>query len=114
MLFTELIMTQAKTLGVMAAAGIMVETLWQLKRYMWHGVYKAGNTSAGERKQYRYISVLKYVLDMGFWILAAMTISMFLYYSAYGKLSVHALLGFLIGFLLWKLFLNKALKFTLL
>lgn len=114
MMFTELIISQAKTVGIMAAAGVMVETLWQLKVYAWNRISKTGGISPRAQKKQLYTSLMKYILDVIFWIMAAVTVSMFLYYSAYGKLSLYALMGFLTGLLFWKLFLNKALKFTLL
>lgn len=78
---TELIVSQARTLIVMAAAGVFVESMWQIKKRI---------------KTKRWIS------EVMFWAAAAAAISAFLYYCAFGKLSMHAAAGFLTGLLLWK------------
>lgn len=79
--FTELITSQAKTLAVMAAAGVLVESLWQIKKR---------------------IKIKKWISEIAFWAAAAVSIPMFLYYCAYGAPSVHAAIGFFAGLLLWK------------
>ena len=42
------------------------------------------------------------MVELLFWSVTTLIISMFLYYCAWGKLSVHAGLGFFTGLLLWK------------
>ena len=42
------------------------------------------------------------MVEILFWSVSTLIISMFLYYCAWGKLSVHAGLGFFTGLLLWK------------
>lgn len=84
---TELILQQAKTLSVMLCAGILTESLWQLKKYL------------QSRSRSRLIRSIQ---EIGFWAASAAALSAFLYYCAFGKLSLHAILGFFIGLLLWK------------
>lgn len=85
--FTELILTQTKTLVVMMACGIAVETLWQLKKIL----------------QGAAVSTWTWVMEeILFWAASGAALSMFLYYSAFGEISFHAMIGFLTGLLLWK------------
>lgn len=84
---TALIISQAKTFMVMMAAGILTESLWQIKN----------------RLQLRFASVWQRILEEGlFWIASVAIVPAFLYYCAYGKISLHAIAGFLLGLLLWK------------
>lgn len=85
--FTDLIISQAKTLSVMFCAGILVETLWQLKK-------RVQPVSASR--------VWNVLTELIFWVASGAALSAFLYYCAYGRLSFHAIMGFLAGFLLWK------------
>lgn len=73
---TELIVSQARTLIVMAAAGVFVESMWQIKKR---------------------IITKRWISEVMFWAAAAAAISAFLYYCAFGKLSMHAAAGFLTG-----------------
>lgn len=41
-------------------------------------------------------------LELIFWLAAAVMVSEFLYYCAYGKISVHSIAAFGVGLLLWK------------
>ena len=85
--FTELIISQTKTITVMFCAGIFTESLWQGKKLL----------------QMRIESrILNGITEIGFWLLSSFAISMFLYYCSYGRISVHAIAGFLSGLLLWK------------
>lgn len=90
---TALIVSQAKTFLVMMAAGILTETLWQVKK---RAQTRLGRI-AGGRKRSLWVSA-----EAVFWIAAAGILSGFLYYCAYGKLSLHAGAGYFIGLLLWK------------
>lgn len=84
---TELIIGQAKAFVVMLAAGVLTESLWQIK----------------VRLQRRIKSLVgKRLTEVLFWVAAAIVLSRFLYYSSYGRISVHSLIGFLLGLLLWK------------
>lgn len=88
---TDLIISQAKTLAVMFCAGIFVESLWQIKKYV--------------QKQIQAVSKLrlwKVFAEFIFWAASGAALSAFLYYCAYGRISFHAVMGFLAGFLLWK------------
>ena len=78
---TELIVSQAKTLTVMAAAGVLVESLWQIKKR---------------------VKIKRLISEILFWSATTAAVPAFLYYCAFGKPSVHAAAGFLIGLLLWK------------
>lgn len=76
--FTELIVSQAKVLGVMICAGVLVQILWEIKKRSQH----------------------KYIAEVMFWAASAAVVSMFMYYCSYGKPSVHGAVGFLLGLLL--------------
>lgn len=89
MMITELIRDQVTAVTVMFGAGICVAMLYQvfgctIKR-------RAGRAP------------LKILLEISFWAAAAFIASKFLYYCAYGKLSVHGAVAFALGALLWKL-----------
>ena len=84
---TELITLQAKTLAVMFCCGILVESLWQAKGIL--------QRRAGRRALWLFEEAV-------FWAASAAVLSMFLYYCAFGRITLHAGLGFLAGHLLWK------------
>ena len=86
-MLTELITRQAGTLAVMAGAGVLTETLWQVLHLL------------QQRASSKYIRLVQESL---FWAVCCAVIPEFLYYAAYGRLSVHAFLGFSAGVLLWK------------
>ena len=90
---TELIEEQIKTVGVMFACGVVTETMWIAKSY---GKNKLGS--------YKIIKIFKTrdLLEIVFWIFASVTLSMFMYYSTYGAITLHGTIGFLAGLLLWK------------
>ena len=48
--------------------------------------------------------VISFIQDILFWLFAAIVTSSFLYYCSYGRLSVHALIAFAAGAVLWKKF----------
>ena len=117
---SPLIAGQLRTLLVMMAAGIFVESLWQGRCLL---LQRLRRPSAGEsaavnspgkfpgrhsrqspaiRTLARSPRLYRTVIDIHFWIAAAFTLSTFLYYCTWGRLSVHAGLGFLAGLLLWK------------
>lgn len=77
---TELIILQAKAVAVMFCAGIAVESLWQIKKHAKH----------------------RAIAEVIFWISSAVIISKFLYYSAFGRMSLYSAAGFFAGLLLWK------------
>ena len=86
-MLTEFITRQAGTLAVMAGAGVLTETLWQVLHLL------------QQRASSKYFRLVQEAL---FWAVCCAVIPEFLYYAAYGRLSVHAFLGFFAGVLLWK------------
>lgn len=84
---TELVVDQAIAVLVMMAAGVFVESLWQAKGLL--------QRRSGGR-------LLLWMEELAFWAASAAALSMFLYYCSFGKLTVHGILGFLAGLLLWK------------
>ena len=86
-MLTEFITRQAGTLAVMAGAGVLTETLWQVLHLL------------QQRALSKYFRLVQEAL---FWAVCCAVIPEFLYYAAYGRLSVHAFLGFSAGVLLWK------------
>lgn len=78
---TELITQQLITFGTMTAAGILIQILWQIRTYA-----------------KRYLSNI--IVETSFWIAAAYILTSFLYYCAYGKVSLYGGAGFLTGLLL--------------
>ena len=91
-MFSELIISQAKALCVMIAAGILVGMLWQIKRFIKGRLTHRSMFHKGSKS----------LLECMFWICSAITISMFMYYSTYGRLTLYSAAGFLIGLILWK------------
>ncbi|NLD19506.1 MAG: hypothetical protein GX663_04575 [Clostridiales bacterium] len=78
---TELIFQQGKTFCVMLAAGILTESLWHIK------------------KRWSFPMAIGEIL---YWAMVAVIVTMFLYYSSFGQVSFHGMLGFFTGLLLWK------------
>ena len=77
---TELIVLQAKAVAVMFCAGIVTQTLWQIKIRIKH----------------------RALAELIFWPAAALILCKFLYYCAFGKLTLYSAAGFFAGLLLWK------------
>ncbi|MDD2189750.1 MAG: spore cortex biosynthesis protein YabQ [Eubacteriales bacterium] len=48
---------------------------------------------------------MAFIQDILFWLFAAILTSSFLYYCSYGRLSIHALIAFGAGAILWKKFI---------
>lgn len=87
---TELIREQAFQCAVMFGAGILTAILYQMFK----------NTC-----EIISLSVkVRAVLEIIFWAVAAVLASSFLYYCAYGRISLHAAVSFTAGALLWKKF----------
>ncbi len=78
---------------------------WQLRQS-----YRAGGDSRQLRQSHpaggggwqSAHPLARTMVEILFWSVTTLIISMFLYYCAWGKLSVHAGLGFFTGLLLWK------------
>lgn len=126
---SPLIEEQLRTLLVMMGAGILVESLWQgrclllqrLRRPVAGKIRGFAESASPDHPRVpvkfpgrhprknpaihtlvRSPRLRRAIIDLHFWIAAAFVLSMFLYYCAWGKLSVHAGLGFFAGLLLWK------------
>lgn len=120
---TVLIMEQVRTFTVMMAAGVFVESLWQIRSLFLQRLRRAGrdgwqlrqsHRAGGDSWQLRQSHpaegggwqsahpLARAMVEILFWSVTTLIISMFLYYCAWGKLSVHAGLGFFTGLLLWK------------
>lgn len=84
---TELIQGQLKTFFGMAAAGILIESLWQ------------GKWLLQRATKHFFFCVIQEII---FWFISAVVISMFMYYCSFGTLTFHGGAGFLAGLLLWK------------
>ena len=89
----ELIEEQIKTFGVMFSCGIVIETLWMIKKYVKNKL--SSYKSASKFKTAEFVEII-------FWVLASTSLSMFMYYCTYGAVTLHGLIGFLTGLLLWK------------
>lgn len=84
---TELIRQQIKIVVVMAAAGVLTESLWQLRYLM-------------QLRAKRFAAAI--VWELLFWVSAATVISSFMYYCSFGRITFYGAAGFLAGLLLWK------------
>ncbi len=90
---SELIAEQIKTVVVMFGAGVVVGSLWDIKKY---GQEKIGTIQiVGKIKT-------KVIIEIVFWIITAVVYSNFMYYCSYGVVTFHGIIGFLAGILLWK------------
>jgi len=94
---TELIKAQAFESLIMFYAGLTVMLFYEICAFVKH-----------KTKMRRANAVL---MDLCFWILAAFITGAFLYYCAFGKISVHVICFFSLGAFLWKkLFYGIILK----
>lgn len=112
--FTALIISQGKTFVVMLAAGILIESMWQGKGFLQrrmrvNSIRKSAGDGVADAVPKRSVRALCFLTELIFWFAAAAVLSAFLYYSAYGKPSIHAAAGFFMGLLLWKKFLYYAI-----
>ncbi len=89
MILTELIREQVLTATVMFGAGIAVTFLYQIFRCLC--------------RLFLHRKIICGVLEIIFWIAAAAVTYKFLYYCAYGKISVHGICAFACGAILWKI-----------
>ncbi len=85
---TELIILQAKAVFAMFCAGVIVETMWQLKNY------------AKSKVLLKNKNII--ILEGMFWLITSVVFSKFLYYSTFGRITLYTVIGFLTGLLLWK------------
>ena len=87
---TDLIKGQAFQCLVMAGAGIVFMMFYQICSFF---CKKAGPTKW-----------IRWVIEPIFWLTGAVITAQFLYYCAYGRISVHSAAAFGAGVLLWKNF----------
>lgn len=85
---TDLIKEQAVQCLVMFCAGILLMAFYQICSFL--------------SKQVTIYRWIRAVLEIFFWFTAAVAVSQFLYYCAYGSISIHATAAFVAGVLLWK------------
>lgn len=85
-----LIIDQSFEFVIMLFAGMTI--------MLFHDLYRkvTGKLKPGKK--------ISFIQDILFWLFAALLTSSFLYYSSYGRLSIHALLAFGAGAVLWKKF----------
>lgn len=86
---TELIKEQAFHCLIMAGGGVAFMIFYQICSF-------AGRLAGMGR-------AARAALEILFWAAAAVMVWQFLYYCAYGSLSIHAIAAFAAGALLWKL-----------
>ena len=115
---TALIVEQLRTVGVMMAAGVFVESLWQIRCFLLKRFHRRTGSGSGQSGHVRHSRLslrraatrqttfaavfARAAIETHFWMAATLVVSFFLYYCAWGKLSVHAAVGFFTGLLLWK------------
>ena len=87
---TELIRAQAFDCLVMAGAGVAFMLFYQLCSFL------CQRAALGKWA--------RWVLEPAFWLASALITAQFLYYCAYGQISVHSAAAFGAGVLLWKIF----------
>lgn len=88
MKLSETILIQSRDIIVMCAAGMTVMILHDLL-----GFYQ-------ERR--KPVRAVVFFQDILFWVLAALLASAFLYYSAYGLVTIHSMGAFAIGAAMWE------------
>ena len=96
----QIITEQLRSVLVMAAAGVLTESIWQLKRKVQSVLCKdpaGGVISHAGRRIAAIISA-----EIAFWACAFTILSLFLYYSSFGLVTFHGIVSFLAGVLLWK------------
>lgn len=101
----ELMILQAKAVAVMFCAGVLVESLWQLKnRAKCRFCRKKEDALKANEKiaTYRRMWLRESFIEGAFWISAAVILCKFLYYGAFGRLTLYSVAGFFAGLLLWK------------
>ena len=87
---TELIREQAFQCLVMTGAGIVFMMLYQLCSFLCRQIGPG--------------PWVRWILEPVFWLGSALMTAQFLYYCAYGRVSVHSAAAFGAGVLLWKIF----------
>lgn len=102
MILTDLIKRQMFECAVMLASGVGLGALYSLFIFCKNAVMASGGCDARIRVK------LTAALEIAFWIFAAVYITGFIDYAAFGALSVHGFLMMFLGALLWRrLFYGK-------
>lgn len=100
-----MIMEQVRTFTVMMAAGVFVESIWQIRSLFLQRLRRAGGDSwqlrqshpAGGGGWQSAHPLARAMVEILFWSVTTLIISMFLYYCAWGKLSVQCRTGIFHG-----------------
>lgn len=88
MRLSEIIVTQAKEIAIMWAAGMTIGLLRDI-------------LSLFQRAR-KPIALLSFLQDILFWVLAALLASYFLYYCSFGQVSFHSMAALVIGWVTWR------------
>ena len=84
----------------MAAAGVLTESIWQLKRKVQSVLCKGLAGGVIPHAGRRIAAIIS--AEIAFWACAFTILSLFLYYSSFGLVTFHGIVSFLAGVLLWK------------
>ena len=93
---SELIKSQSFHIIVMCSSGMLFMIIWEIASWARRAL-SFGRASA---------SFLEIIL----WIFQSFIASAFLYYCAYGRLSVHCLIFFIAGIVLWNTFFSGIIR----
>ena len=85
---TALIKEQAYECLVMFGCGLAFMIMWQVCSFF--------------SRRWKIRTWVRILLEIGFWLVVAAVVSEFLFYCSYGKISVHSIIAFGAGLLLWK------------
>lgn len=85
---TDLIKEQSYECLIMFCSGIAFMLVWQICSCI--------------SKRLEIKTWMRIGLEIAFWLIIAVMISEFLFYCAYGKISVHSIIALGMGILLWK------------
>ena len=92
--FSPLVRQQILTMTVMFVCGLVIGAFRMIDRVM------IGRLEVGSRRRVNPMTL--WLLEVLFWILAGFCAAEFLYYCAYGALSVHGMVSMCLGFFLWR------------
>ncbi len=106
MILSDLIKEQIFESIIMLMAGIGVGALYSLFVFC-----KGIALPAGGSKRAKLTGLFAAAAEILFWIFAAVYITGFLGYAAYGELSIHAFLMMFCGVLLWKRLFYGTIKY---
>lgn len=86
----SLIQSQIFHIIIMCCSGILFMIVWETASWCGH-IVRAGRIS-------------RVLIEIMLWIFQSFIAAAFLYYCAYGRVSVHSFCGFAAGAVLWKTF----------